>query len=53
MTVDKAALKAFRDDVAAWLKDNETVRVVYQSESYGTLGSSYDPETWSHKLKVV
>ena len=45
------ALTGYPDGNAAWLKDNETVRVVYQSESYGTLGSSYDPETWSHKLK--
>ena len=47
----RLALTGYPDGNAAWLKDDDTVRVVYQSESYGTLGSSYDPETWPHELE--
>ena len=34
------ALTGYPDGQAAWLKDEDTVRVAYQSESYGTLTSS-------------
>ena len=47
----RLALTGYPDGNAAWLKDDDTVRVVYQSKSYGTLGSSYDPETWPHELE--
>ena len=32
------ALTGYPDGQAAWLSDDDTVRVVYQSESYATMG---------------
>lgn len=40
------ALTGYPDGNAAWLADNDTVRVVYQSESYATMGSAPRPETY-------
>ena len=40
------ALTGRPDGHATWLKDNATVRLAYQSESYGTMGSSPNPETY-------
>ena len=39
------ALTGYPDGQAAWLADDETVRVVYQSESYATMGKAPQPET--------
>ena len=40
------ALTGYPDGHAAWLVDENTVRVVYQSESYATMGSAPNPETY-------
>ena len=40
------ALTGYPDGQAAWLADNDTVRVAYQSESYATMGSAPKPETY-------
>lgn len=40
------ALTGYPDGHAAWLADNDTVRVVYQSESYATMSS----ETYAQKM---
>ena len=41
------ALTGYPDGQAAWLVDDETVRVVYQSESYATMGKKApQPETY-------
>ena len=40
------ALTGYPDGQAAWLADNDTVRVVYQSESYATMGKAPKPETY-------
>tara|TARA_B100001939_G_scaffold194901_1_gene167637 strand:+ start:2383 stop:4482 length:2100 start_codon:yes stop_codon:yes gene_type:complete len=40
------ALTGYPDGQAAWLADDETVRVVYQSESYATMGKAPQPETY-------
>ena len=37
--VTKMALTGYPDGNAAWLKDNDTVRVAYQSESYATMSN--------------
>ena len=37
------ALTGYPDGNAAWLHDNNTVRVVYQSESYGTMSAETYP----------
>jgi hypothetical protein len=37
------ALTGYPDGNAAWLVDNDTVRVTYQSESYGTMSSETYP----------
>ena len=37
--VSKKALTGYPDGNAAWLKDNDTVRVAYQSESYGSMSN--------------
>jgi hypothetical protein len=43
--VTNQALTGYPDGNAAWLKDNNTVRVVYQSESYATMSNeTYDWE---------
>jgi hypothetical protein len=49
--VSGLALTGYPDGQAAWLADNETVRVVYQSESYATMGSAPQPETYPWKMK--
>ncbi len=41
------ALTGYPDGNAAWLKDDETVRVAYQSESYGPISN----ETYGSKTK--
>jgi len=38
-SVTNQALTGYPDGNAAWLKDNDTVRVVYQSESYATMSN--------------
>ena len=40
------ALTGYPDGQAAWLADDNTVRVAYQSESYATMGSAPNPETY-------
>ena len=40
------ALTGYPDGQAAWLADEDTVRVVYQSESYATMGRAPNPETY-------
>jgi Ca2+-binding RTX toxin-like protein len=37
--ITKKALTGYPDGNAAWLKDNDTVRVAYQSESYATMSN--------------
>jgi hypothetical protein len=44
------ALTGYPDGQAAWLADENTVRVVYQSESYATMGSAPQPETYPWKM---
>ena len=46
------ALTGYPDGHAVWLKDNDTIRVVYQSESYGTLGRSPAPETYPWEMET-
>jgi len=40
------ALTGYPDGQAAWLADENTIRVVYQSESYATMGRAPAPETY-------
>lgn len=42
------ALTGYPDGIAAWLQDDNTVRVAYQSESYGPISS----ETYGSKTKA-
>lgn len=44
------ALTGYPDGQAAWLADDDTVRVVYQSESYATMGRAPKPETYPWKM---
>ncbi|MGA0999328.1 MAG: hypothetical protein ACO3RQ_07265, partial [Litorivicinaceae bacterium] len=44
------ALTGYPDGQAAWLADDNTVRVVYQSESYATMGRAPQPETYPWKM---
>jgi hypothetical protein len=44
------ALTGYPDGQAAWLADENAVRVVYQSESYATMGSAPQPETYPWKM---
>ncbi len=44
------ALTGYPDGQAAWLADEDTVRVVYQSESYATMGSAPKPETYPWEM---
>lgn len=44
------ALTGYPDGQAAWLADNSTVRVVYQSESYATMGKAPQPETYPWRM---
>ncbi len=46
------ALTGYPDGHAVWLKDNDTIRVVYQSESYATLGRSPAPETYPWEMET-
>lgn len=45
------ALTGYPDGQAAMLVDDETIRVVYQSESYATMGSAPQPETYPWQMK--
>ena len=45
------ALTGYPDGQAAWLTDENTVRVAYQSESYATMGSAPNPETYPWVMK--
>ena len=45
------ALTGYPDGQAAWLADNDTVRVMYQSESYATMGRAPNPETYPWVMK--
>ena len=44
------ALTGYPDGQAAWLADEDTVRVTYQSESYATMGSAPQPETYPQEM---
>jgi len=44
------ALTGYPDGQAAWLADDDTVRVAYQSESYATMGSAPKPETYPWEM---
>ncbi len=44
------ALTGYPDGQAAWLQDETTVRVAYQSESYATMGSAPNPETYPWRM---
>lgn len=44
------ALTGYPDGQAAWLADEDTVRVTYQSESYATMGSAPQPETYPWEM---
>ena len=44
------ALTGYPDGQAAWLADDDTVRVVYQSESYATMGRAPKPETYPWQM---
>ena len=41
------ALTGYPDGQAAYLLDNNTIRVIYQSESYATMGKAPVPETYN------
>ena len=45
------ALTGYPDGQAAWLENEDTVRVAYQSESYATLGRAPKPETYPWAMK--
>ena len=44
------ALTGYPDGQAAWLADENTVRVAYQSESYATMGKAPQPETYPWEM---
>ena len=44
------ALTGYPDGQAAWLADDDTIRVVYQSESYATMGRAPKPETYPWQM---
>ena len=44
------SLTGYPDGQAAWLTDNNTIRVVYQSESYATMGRAPNPETYPWEM---
>lgn len=44
------ALTGYPDGNAAYLKDENTIRLIYQSESYATMGSAPKPETYPWKM---
>ena len=48
--VSGLALTGYPDGQAAWLSDEDTVRVVYQSESYATMGRAPKPETYPWEM---
>ena len=43
-------LTGYPDGQAAYLIDNDTIRVIYQSESYATMGRAPNPETFPWKM---
>lgn len=43
-------LTGYPDGNAAWLHDENTVRFTYQSESYATMGSAPQPETYPWEM---
>ena len=49
-SISGLALTGYPDGQAAWLTDNDTVRVVYQSESYATMGKAPMPETYPWQM---
>lgn len=44
-------LTGYPDGNAAWLHDENTVRFTYQSESYATMGSAPQPETYPWRME--
>ena len=51
--VTKVALTGYPDGIAAWLKDNSTIRVAYQSESYGTMSNETYPWQMNSGVKFT
>jgi len=49
--VSGLALTGYPDGQAAMLADDETIRVIYQSESYATMGRAPKPETYPWQMK--
>ena len=45
------ALTGYPDGQAAMLADDNTIRVIYQSESYATMGRAPQPETYPWQMK--
>ena len=45
------ALTGYPDGQAAMLADDNTIRVIYQSESYATIGRAPQPETYPWQMK--
>ena len=45
------ALTGYPDGQAAMLADDKTIRVIYQSESYATMGRAPKPETYPWQMK--
>ena len=45
------ALTGYPDGQAAILADDNTIRVIYQSESYATMGRAPQPETYPWQMK--
>ena len=51
--ITKQGLTGYPDGQAAWLLDDDTVRVAYQSESYAHIyGRTPAPETYPQKMKT-
>ena len=46
-------LTGYPDGQAAWLEDNETIRVAYQSESYATMGKETYPWEMSNGVSFT
>ena len=44
------ALTGYPDGQAAYLADDQTIRVIYQSESYATMGRAPQPETYPWQM---
>ena len=45
------ALTGYPDGQAAYLLDDNTIRVIYQSESYATMGKAPNPETYNWEME--